>query len=61
MEVALILSRFDPLYGPRIVFKAPKFLDDEIANKIPTLMELPTKGVFMHIFGELKTANLFFK
>jgi PAS domain S-box-containing protein len=61
LEVALILSRFDPLYGPRIVFKAPKFLDDEIANKIPTLMELPTKGVFMHIFGELKTANLFFK
>lgn len=61
MEVALILSRFDPLYGPRIVLKAPKSLDDEIANNIPSLMEIPTQGVFMHIFGELKTANLFFK
>ncbi len=28
---------------------------------IPTLMDLPTQGVYMHIFGEFKTANLFFK
>ena len=61
MEAALILSRFDPLYGPKIVLKAPQSLEDEIANKIPSLMELPTKGVFIHIFGKLKTANLFFK
>ena len=61
METALILSRFDPLYGPRIVLKAPKSLEGEILNKIPTLMDLPTQGVYMHIFGEYKTANLFFK
>lgn len=61
METALILSRFDPLYGPRIVLKAPQSLEDENVNKIPSLMELPTKGVFIHIFGKLKIANLFFK
>ncbi|MFX1489921.1 MAG: PAS domain S-box protein, partial [Promethearchaeota archaeon] len=61
MEAALILSRFDPLYGPRIVLKAPESLEDEYINKIPSLMELPTKGVFIHIFGKFKTANLFFR
>ena len=61
MEAALILSRFDPLYGPRIVLKAPESLEDEIVSKIPSLMELPTKGVFIHIFGKFKTANLFFR
>jgi PAS domain S-box-containing protein len=61
LETALILSRFDPLYGPRIVLKAPQSLEDENVNKIPSLMELPTKGVFIHIFGKLKIANLFFK
>jgi len=61
LETALILSRFDPLYGPTIVLKAPKELEGEILNKIPTLMDLPTQGVYIHIFGEFKTANLFFK
>ena len=61
MEAALILSRFDPLYGPKIVLKAPQSLEDKNVDKIPSLMELPTKGVFIHIFGKLKTANLFFK
>jgi PAS domain S-box-containing protein len=61
LEAALILSRFDPLYGPKIVLKAPESLEDEIASKIPSLMELPTKGLFIHIFGKFKTANLFFK
>jgi len=61
LEAALILSRFDPLYGPKIVLKAPQSLENENVSKIPSLMELPTKGVFLHIFGNLKTANLFFK
>ena len=61
MEAALILSRFDPLYGPTVVLKAPKSLEGEILNKIPSLMDIPTQGVFIHIFGEYKTANLFFK
>ncbi|MHA2281935.1 MAG: PAS domain S-box protein [Promethearchaeota archaeon] len=61
MEAALILSRFDPLYGPTIVLTAPKSLEGEILSKIPSLMDIPTQGVYMHIFGEYKTANLFFK
>jgi len=61
LEAALILSRFDPLYGPKIVLKAPQSLEDKNVDKIPSLMELPTRGVFIHIFGKLKTANLFFK
>jgi PAS domain S-box-containing protein len=61
LEAALILSRFDPLYGPTVVLKAPKTLEGEILGKIPSLMDIPTQGVYMHIFGEYKTANLFFK
>jgi PAS domain S-box-containing protein len=61
LEAALILSRFDPLYGPTIVLTAPKSLEGEILSKIPSLMDIPTQGVYMHIFGEYKTANLFFK
>ncbi|GAJ05748.1 unnamed protein product, partial [marine sediment metagenome] len=51
----------DPLYGPKIILKAPESLEDELLMGIPSLMELPTKGVFIHIFGKIKTANLFFK
>ncbi len=58
---ALILSRFDPLYGPKIFFKAPKVLDDQKIKDIPLLMELNSKGVFIHIFEDIKTANLLFK
>ena len=58
---ALILSRFDPFYGPIIFLKAPELLEDEIVKEIPSLMELQTKGIFIHIFKKIKTANLFFK
>ena len=58
---ALILSRFDPFYGPRIFLKAPKSLEDDIVKEVPSLIEVQTKGVFIHIFKEIKTANLFFK
>jgi PAS domain S-box-containing protein len=61
LEAALILSRFDPLYGPTIVLKAPKSLEGDILSKIPSLMDIPTQGVFMHIFAGYRTANLFFK
>ncbi|GAG64376.1 unnamed protein product, partial [marine sediment metagenome] len=59
--IGLLLVRFDPLFGPSIFLKAPKSLDDEHIQDIPSLIELPTKGVFIHIFKEIKTANLFFK
>ncbi len=59
--IGLLLVRFDPLFGPNIFLKAPKSLNDELIKDIPSLIELPTKGVFIHIFKEIKTANLFFK
>ncbi len=55
------MIRFDPLFGPSIFLKAPKSLNEELIQNIPSLIELPTKGVFIHIFKEIKTANLFFK
>ncbi|MCK4380010.1 MAG: PAS domain S-box protein [Candidatus Lokiarchaeota archaeon] len=59
--IGLLLVRFDPLFGPSIFLKAPNSLDDKLIQDIPSLIELPTKGVFIHIFKEIKTANLFFK
>ncbi|MFW9970556.1 MAG: PAS domain S-box protein [Candidatus Odinarchaeota archaeon] len=59
--IGLVLVRFDPLFGPSIFLKAPKSLDEELIHDIPSLIELPTKDVFIHIFKEIKTANLFFK
>lgn len=59
--IGLLLVRFDPLFGPSIFLKAPRSLNDELIQDIPSLIELPTKGVFIHIFKEIKTANLFFK
>lgn len=55
------MTRFDPLFGPTIILRAPQSLTDETIQDIPSLIELPTKGVFIHIFKEIKTANLFFK
>ena len=57
---ALILTRFDPFYGPKIFLKAPESLSNEKIKEIPLLMDLNSKGVFIHIFEELKTANLLF-
>ncbi|MFX0003951.1 MAG: GAF domain-containing protein, partial [Candidatus Hermodarchaeota archaeon] len=59
--IGLLLVRFDPLFGPSIFLKAPKSLGNDLIKDIPSLIELPTKGVFIHIFKEIKTANLFFK
>jgi len=59
--IGLLLIRFDPLFGPSIFLKAPKSLNEELIQDIPSLIELPTKGVFIHIFKEIKTANFFFK
>jgi PAS domain S-box-containing protein len=61
LEASLILCRFDPIYGPKIFLKAPKSLNEEEIKKIPTLMEIRPDGFFIHIFENLKTANLFFK
>ncbi|MFX0023102.1 MAG: PAS domain S-box protein [Candidatus Hermodarchaeota archaeon] len=59
--IGLLLVRFDPLFGPSIFLKAPESLDNDLIKDIPSLIELPTKGVFIHIFKKIKTANLLFK
>lgn len=49
------------MYGPKIFLKAPKTLNEEKIKNLPLLMELRSKGVFIHIFEGIRTANLFFK
>ncbi|MFX1394308.1 MAG: GAF domain-containing protein [Promethearchaeota archaeon] len=57
---ALILCRFNTTYGPKVFLKAPKSLNEDWIKDIPLLMDLPSKGIFLHIFEDIKTANLFF-
>ena len=40
MELVLILSRFDPLYGPKIILKAPKSIEEQLLKEIP-LISIP--------------------
>jgi len=58
---AIILSRFDPVYGSKIFLKTSDTLNEEELMQIPQLMAIPSKGFFIHVFENLKTANLFFK
>lgn len=57
----LVLSHFDFQYGPQVILKAPKSLDDEELENIPALMDLYEKGFFTHMFGKFKSANLIFE
>ncbi len=58
---ALILSRFDPSYGPKIFLKAPESLDEDSIEKVPQFMDMRPDEFFIHIFEGLRTANLYFK
>lgn len=57
----LVLSHFDFQYGPQVILKAPKSLDDEQLENIPALMDLYEKGFFTHMFGKFKSANFIFE
>ncbi|MBD3197620.1 MAG: PAS domain S-box protein [Candidatus Lokiarchaeota archaeon] len=57
----LILSHFNPWYGPKIFLKAPKTNIDEDLNSIPSLMDLYEKGFFIHSFKNFKSANYLFE
>lgn len=56
----LVLSHFDPLYGPNVVLKAPKSIEDVELEQIPALMDLYDEGFFVHMFGNFKSANYIF-
>ncbi len=58
---AIILSRFDPVYGSKIFLKTSDTLNEEELMHIPQLMTIPSKGFFIHVFENLRTANLFLK
>ncbi len=47
------------MYGSRIFSKTSDTLNEEELKLIPQLMEIPSKGFFIHIFENLRTANLF--
>ncbi len=56
----LILSHFNPLYGPTVVLKAPESSEDVELEQIPALMDLYDEGFFVHMFGNFKSANYIF-
>jgi len=57
----LILSHFDPIVGPKTFLQAPGLIKKDILEQIPSLMNLyEEKGFFVHIFKNLKSANLLF-
>lgn len=58
---ALILSYFDPIFGPRIILMAPTDLNKDDFNQIAQLMDLYKEGFFYHEFSSTKTANLSFQ
>ena len=58
---ALILSRFDPVYGAKIFLRTQNSISEEELMKVPSLMAVPSESFFIHTFESFKTANLFFK
>ncbi|MBD3186636.1 GTP-binding protein, partial [Candidatus Bathyarchaeota archaeon] len=57
---AFILSYFDALIGPSILEIMPRDMKKEDFQLIPDLMNLYENEFFIHIFGNLQTANLIF-
>ncbi len=61
----LILTYFNPIIGPDILYSVPKNITDIVSdddiNQIKRLMDAATPGFFTHAFSaELNTANYFF-
>ena len=56
----LILCHFDYLRGPIIFLRAPESIQNRILEQIPPLMNLYDNGFFMHMVGELRSANYIF-
>ena len=49
------------MYGSKIFSKTSDTLNEEELMLIPQLMAIPSKGFFIHVFENLRTANLFLK
>ncbi|MCP4763585.1 MAG: PAS domain S-box protein [archaeon] len=61
---SLILSHFDNMKGPKIIFiasESSESLDLDDYKKIPHLMNLYQRGFFVHLFEGIKSANLIFQ
>ncbi|MFW9874031.1 MAG: ADP-ribosylation factor-like protein, partial [Candidatus Thorarchaeota archaeon] len=56
----IILSHFDPRFGPKIMLQAPDSLKESDFNSLPALMDLYSEGFFIHTFGNYKSANYIF-
>ncbi|MFW9882325.1 MAG: ADP-ribosylation factor family protein, partial [Candidatus Thorarchaeota archaeon] len=56
----IILSHFDPRFGPKILLQAPESLKKSDFDSLPALMDLYNEGFFIHTFGNYKSANYIF-
>ncbi|MFX0083411.1 MAG: PAS domain S-box protein [Candidatus Hodarchaeota archaeon] len=56
----IILSHFNPRFGPKILLKAPESLKENDFDSLPALMDLYNEGFFIHTFGNYKSANYIF-
>ena len=61
----LLLTYFNPIIGPDILYSLPENLESRISEddlgQIKRLMDTAAPGVFTHAFSrELNTANFFF-
>jgi PAS domain S-box-containing protein/small GTP-binding protein len=57
---SIILSHFDPRFGPKIILKAPESIELDDFVSLPALMDLYNEGFFVHTFGNYKSANYIF-
>ena len=58
--IIVILSLFDQIFGPRVLYHYPKVPDYLKLDHIPLLMDIYRAGFCIHKFGDLKTANHIF-
>ncbi|MBD3352948.1 MAG: PAS domain S-box protein [Candidatus Lokiarchaeota archaeon] len=56
----VVLSHFDERMGPKVYYTLPKNASHEETDQIPLLMDLYDHGFFIHIFGDLRSANYIF-
>ena len=57
----IILSHFNQIFGPRVVFNYPEVPEYLKFDHIPLLMDIYRTGFSIHKFGDLKTANRIFR
>ncbi len=56
-----VLSYFDSQIGPRVFLTPPELRNSMYLNHILALMDLNEVSFFVHEYGSIKTANLFFE